>query len=122
MGQQPYLSRLKDGKPVRQIRSLAKLMELISAPGVRTLATMSDQFNVYPEGEASKEKVIAGLRGAFVDAPNRPLFYVYTVADGVTATLRPYDELAESSVCYFPNGGPTQSVGYDDLIYHTGLT
>lgn len=122
MGQQPYLSPLKDGKPVRQIRSLTKLMELIAMPGVRTLATMSDQFNVYPQDAAAQEKVIAGLRAAYVDTPNRPLFYVETMADGVTATLRPYNESTEDSACYFPNGGHAQSVGYEDLIHHTGLT
>jgi len=121
MGQQPYLSPLKNGKPVRQIRSLTKLMELISAPHVRTLSTMSDQFNIYPQDNAAKERVIAGLRAAYVDTPNRPLFYLDSVADAVTVTLRPYDELTESSVCYFPNGGCTSSVRYEELIYHTGL-
>ena len=43
------------------------------------------------------------------------------MADAVTVTLRPYDELTESSVCYFPNGGRTSSVRYEELIYHTGL-
>jgi hypothetical protein len=120
MGQQPYLSKLKEGKPVRQIRSLKKLMELLSAPGVRTLSTMSDQFNIYPQDEAAKEKVIAALRAAYVDTPNRPLFYLDMVDNAVTATLRPHDELTDNSVCYFPNGH-TESVPYEDLIYHTGL-
>jgi hypothetical protein len=120
MGQQPYLSSLKDGKPVRQIRSLDKLMELISAPGVGTLPTMSDQFNVYPQSEAAKEQILNGLRRAYVDRPERPLFYIDTVADGITATLRPYDQLTEDSVCYFPHNGNSRSVRYEDLIYHTG--
>jgi hypothetical protein len=121
MGQQPYMSQLKDGKPVRQIRSLNKLMELISAPGVRTLATMSDQFNVYPQGEAASEQIVSRLRHAYVERPDRPLFYVDTVANGITATLRPHDQLTDDSVCYFPNNGDSRSVRYEDLIYHTGL-
>jgi hypothetical protein len=120
MGQQPYVSSLKNGKPVRQIRSLKKLMELISVPDIRTLSTMSDQFNIYAQDEATKEKVIAALRAAYVDTPDRPLFYLDMVDNAVTATLRPYDELKDSSVCYFPNGH-TESVRYEDLIYHTGL-
>jgi hypothetical protein len=121
MGQQPYLSSLKDGKPVRQIRSLDKLMELISAPGVQTLATMSDQFNIYPQSDAAKEQIVAGLRRAYVDHPDRPLFYVEAISNGITATLRPYDHLTDDSVCYFGHNGDSRSVRYEDLIYHTGL-
>ncbi|HTD86043.1 MAG TPA: alkaline phosphatase family protein [Candidatus Binatia bacterium] len=121
MGQQPYVSQLKDGKPVRQIRSLDKLMELISAPDVRILATMSDQFNVYPQSEAAKAQIVAGLRRAYVDRPDHPLFYVEAVSNGITATLRPYDQLTDDSVCYFGHNGDSRSVRYEDLIYHTGL-
>src|SRR5207249_9099841 len=41
------------------------------------------------------------------------------VDHNVTATVKSYDEVTESSRCYFPHSG--QSFRYEDLVYVTGL-
>ncbi|HEX8098443.1 MAG TPA: hypothetical protein VF507_10415, partial [Pyrinomonadaceae bacterium] len=74
MGQQPYVSELRKGKRIGQPRSLDRLMEILDVKErVRTLMTMSGQFNVYPDTPATKEEVLKKLRAAYVDSPERPM-------------------------------------------------
>jgi hypothetical protein len=120
MGQQPYVTELKKGKRIGQLRSLDRLVEILGAGGrVRPLSTMSDQFNLYPDSPETKNLVIRRLEDAYVDSPDRPMFTVKSLADGVTATLRHYDETAEDSRCHFPHGDET--FRYEDLVYGTGM-
>src|SRR4029434_2104116 len=54
MGQKPYISQLRNGKPISQLRSLDRLMEIVGLNGhVQALSTMSDQFNLYPDTAAT---------------------------------------------------------------------
>src|SRR5262249_41583995 len=75
MGQKPFVSRLRDGKPICQLRSLDRLMEILGMQSnARTLSTMSDQFNVYFEDEGIREELGWKLRDAYIDMPERRMF------------------------------------------------
>lgn len=121
MGQKPFISDLKNGKSIAQLRSLDKLTELIGLTGkIRTLSTMSDQFNLYPSGPEVAGIAKATLEAAYVDTPERPIFYVVEHGDFLTLNLRPYEDLGEDSQCYFPHLGADTSIRYEDLVYQTG--
>jgi hypothetical protein len=122
MGQKPFITGLQKGKRIRQIRSLDKVLELIGVDGqARPLHTMSDQFNVYPHTPEVGAFIIKALQSAYIDSPDRPMFYVEFVENAITATLRSYDETSEDSRCRFPHGENGKSIRYADLIYDTGM-
>ncbi len=122
MGQKPFISPLKKGKAIGQLRSLERLVEVLDAQGrVRALATMSDQFNLYPDSAAMKDSVLGKLKAAYIDSPERPMFYVETVEDSITVTLRHYDETSEQSRCVFPHRPQAGSFRFEDLVYSTGM-
>lgn len=122
MGQKPFISPLKKGKRIGQPRSLERLMEILDVSDrVKTLMTMSGQFNVYPDSAASREVVLKNLQAAYIDAPDRPMFYIDTLEDSFTVNLRHYDETTDESRCYFPHKGEGVSYRFEDLVYNTGL-
>jgi type I phosphodiesterase/nucleotide pyrophosphatase len=122
MGQQPYITPLKKGKRIGQLRSLNRLVDILGAEGrVRALNTMSDQFNLYPDSSTTKNALLGNLKGAYIDAPARRMFYVDTVEDSITVTLRHYDETTEDSLCVFPHREKDNSYRFEDLVYGTGM-
>jgi hypothetical protein len=122
MGQKPFITSLKRGKRIMQLRSLDKLLEVIGVAGqARTLSTMSDQFNIYPQTAELREFIVNALKSAYFDQPDRPMFYVESVGNSLTATLRRYDEVTENSRCFFPHAEQGATIRYSDLIYDTGL-
>ncbi len=122
MGQQPFVSSLKKGKRIGQLRSLDRLVDILGAQGrVRALTTMSDQFNLYPDTAAMKDTLVGSLKAAYVDSPARPMFNVTTLADSITVTLNHYDETSEESRCVFPRGDEEGSYRFEDLVYGTGM-
>ena len=122
MGQKPYVTPLKKGKRIGQLRSLDRLIDILEAQGrVRALTTMSDQFNLYPDSAATKELLFDRLQAAYIDSPTRPMFYVSAVADGITVTHRHYDETSDDSMCVFPNGSANKSFRFEELVYGTGM-
>ena len=122
MGQQPYISPLKNGKPIRQFRSLDNLVRIIDLTGkVKALSTMSDQFNLYAGDEQTKDLVMRRLGSAYVNTPQQPMFYLENVNNVVTVSMRPYEDLSESSRVVFPEMGQSASYPYADLIYSTGM-
>ncbi|MBA2734019.1 MAG: alkaline phosphatase family protein [Acidobacteria bacterium] len=122
MGQKPFISPLKKGKRIGQPRSLERLMEILDVQDrVKTLMTMSGQFNVYPDSAESKEVVLNNLNAAYIDEPDRPMFYIDTLEDSFTVNLRHYDETTDESRCYFPHKGEDVSFRFEDLVYNTGL-
>lgn len=122
MGQKPFVSSLKKGKRVGQLRSLERLVDILGAQGrVRTLSTMSDQFNLYPDSSATKQLLCDRLKAAYVDSPARQMFYVTAVADSITVTLSHHDETSENSICVFPHRGTDKSYRFEDLVYGTGM-
>jgi hypothetical protein len=121
MGQKPYVTPLKKGKRIGQLRSLDRLVEILDAEGhVRTLTTMSDQFNLYPDSSATRDILCQRLSAAYIDLPERPMFYVTPLADSITVTHRHYDESSEDSICVFPHR-PDRKYRFSDLIYGTGM-
>ena len=122
MGQKPYVTPLKKGKRIGQLRSLDRLIDILGAQGrVRALTTMSDQFNLYPDTSATKELLCDRLQAAYIDSPARPMFYVSAVADSITVTHRHYDETSDDSVCVFPHRPTNQSYRFEELIHGTGM-
>jgi len=122
MGQKPFVTSLKKGKRVGQVRSLDRLVDILGAEGrVRALPTMSDQFNLYTNTPATREFVLSNLKAVYIDAPERPMFNVDTVENSLTVTLRHYDETSEESRCVFPHRVKDNSFRFEDLVYGTGM-
>jgi hypothetical protein len=122
MGQKPFVSQLRDGKPICQLRSLDRLLEILGMKGrVRALSTMSDQFNLYFEDEGMREELEQKLRDAYVDSPDRRLFHLVNLGDCITVNLFFYDGLSEDSRCVFPHLGEGGIFRYGDLVHNTGL-
>ena len=96
MGQKPYISALRNGKPISQLRSLDRLMEIVGLNGrVRALSTMSDQFNLYPDTAATSAEATKILEAAYVDEPGRAMFDVHRLEDCLTVNLKFYEETSE---------------------------
>lgn len=122
MGQKPFVSPLKKGKRIGQLRSLDRLVEILDLAGrVRALSTMSDQFNLYPDSHETARVLLARLRAAYVDEPARPLFNVETVDDSLTVTLRHYDATEDDSRCVFPHRAEGGAFRFEELVYGTGM-
>ncbi len=122
MGQKPYISPLRDGKPISQLRSLDRLMEIVGLNGrVRGLSTMSDQFNLYPDTEAAGAEAAEILGAAYVDQPGRAMFDIHRVEDCLTVNLKFYEGIGENSRCVFPHREADNAFLYSDLVYGTGL-
>ncbi|MGH9856075.1 MAG: hypothetical protein ACREBD_40075, partial [Blastocatellia bacterium] len=122
MGQKPYISTLRDGKPISQLRSLDRLMEIVGLNGrARALSTMSDQFNLYPDTAATSAEATKILEAAYVDEPGRAMFDIHRVEDCLTVNLRFYEETTEGSRCVFPHRRTDNTFRYSDLVYVTGM-
>lgn len=122
MGQKPFVTSLKKGKRVGQLRSLERLVHILGAEGrVRALPTMSDQFNLYADTQATRELVLSNLKSVYIDAPERPMFNIDTIENSLTVTLRHYDETSEESRCVFPYRVKDNSFRFEDLVYGTGM-
>jgi hypothetical protein len=121
MGQQPFISELRRGKYIAQMRSLDRLLEIIGVRDrARALNTMSDQFNIYADTPETLREVTGALEAAYIDTPAQPMFNLQTLDNSLTVTLRHYDEVTEDSRCYFPLSG-VESYRFEDLVYTTGL-
>jgi arylsulfatase A-like enzyme len=122
MGQKPFVTSLKKGKRVGQLRSLDRLVDILGAEGrVRALPTMSDQFNLYADTQATRELVLSNLKSVYIDAPERPMFNIDTIENSLTVTLRHYDETSEESRCVFPYRVKDHNFRFEDLVYGTGM-
>lgn len=122
MGQKPFISPYKQGRAIGQFRSLDQIVNLLGIKGqVRTLATMSDQFNLYPDTPATRELAASRLEAVYIETPGQPLFRVRTVDDSLTVNLKVRERVADDARCYFPHLGEGASFPYGDLVYNTGL-
>jgi hypothetical protein len=122
MGQKPYISSLSNGKPISQLRSLDRLVEIVGLNGrAHALSTMSDQFNLYPDTPATGAEAAKILEAAYVDEPGRAMFVTHRVEDCLTVNLKFYDETTEASRCVFPHREADNTFLYSDLVYGTGL-
>jgi hypothetical protein len=122
MGQQPFVSDLKHGKAINQLRSLDKLVEILGVEGrARALFTMSGQFNIYADDSSMRSFIQDALERAYIDTPQHPMFVVKTVDSGITATLKRYDETTAESRCVFPHREKDNAYLYSDLVHETGM-
>jgi hypothetical protein len=122
MGQKPFVSPLKEGKAIRELRSLDRLLQILGVEGrAKALATMSGQFNIYPETPEIGEEVLQALRAATIGSPDQPMFATQTIDGGITASLRPYDGINDETPCCFLLRGGEQRFRHADLIHSTGL-
>ena len=121
MGQKPFITPLKKGKRVAQLRSLDRLVDILGVEGrVRALSAMSDQFNLYADSPATKDFVLNNLKAVYIDSPERPMFNIDAMENSLTVTLRHYDETSEESHCVFPHREKDNSFRFEDLVYGTG--
>lgn len=122
MGQKPFITPLKKGKRVAQLRSLDRLVDILGVEGrVRALSAMSDQFNLYADSPATKDFVLNNLKAVYIDSPERPMFNIDAMENSLTVTLRHYDETSEESHCVFPHREKDKSFRFEDLVYGTGM-
>jgi len=122
MGQKPYISPLRNGKPISQLRSLDRLLEIVGLNGrAHALSTMSDQFNLYPDTAATSVEATKILEEAYVDEPGRPMFDIHRVENCLTVNLKFYGETTENSRCVFPHRESDNTFLYSDLVHGTGL-
>ncbi|HKG22613.1 MAG TPA: alkaline phosphatase family protein [Blastocatellia bacterium] len=122
MGQKPFITDLKKGKAIVQLRSLDRVLDILGMKGkARALSTMSDQFNLYADSSEAREVILGALDGAYIDAPGQRMFGTEAVENSITVTLKRYDAVSEDSRCYFPHLGKDESFRYEDLVYSTGL-
>ena len=120
MGQKPYISSLDKGKQIGQLRSLERLAEILDVNNkAKFLSVMSDQFNIYPNDDSTKQSVQQNLSKVYVDSPDCPMFHVNELEDFLTVTLGHYDKIDENSRCYFPH--QDKNFLYSDLVYETGM-
>jgi hypothetical protein len=122
MGQKPYITDLKKGRRIWQIKSLDRLLELLDVKGrASALATMSDQFVIYADSPEARETVVRGLKAAYVDSPAHRMFGLDVVENSVTASLKSYDEINDESRCHFPHRETPASIRLDDFILNSGM-
>lgn len=122
MGQKPFISNLKKGKAINQLRSLERLLDILGVNGkAHALFTMSGQFNIYPDTSEVRDFVVSTLQAAYIDTPDHSMFVVKTVENGVTATLKRYDEITDDSRCVFPHREKDNTFRFEDLVYSTGM-
>ncbi len=123
MGQKPYISQLEGGKQIQQLRSHTKLLEILGVEKQsRAVATMSDEFTIYPETPEVCDRLYASLEQAWVGEPGRSLFILQRVADSIRVNLHFYgvnEVNAHSTVC-FPLAPGAPKLQYEELIYNTG--
>jgi predicted AlkP superfamily phosphohydrolase/phosphomutase len=123
MGQKPFISDLKKGKQIGQIRSLEKLTEILGVKEqVKTLSTMSDQFNIYADSAETKQIVKEKLSAAYIETPEQPMFSVNELDEFLTVNLNLYAEVDDDSQCFFPQDASSEKkvFRYEDLVYQTG--
>jgi len=123
MGQKPYISTLEGGKQIQQLRSHAKLLEILGVKGsARAVSTMSDEFTIYADSPQIRDDIFESLRQAWVVSPDKPLFMLQAVENAVRVNLHFYgvnEVTASSRVCFrLAPGSPVFT--YEDLIYNTG--
>jgi hypothetical protein len=88
MGQKPFISDIEGTRPIIQLRSLDRLMQILGLEGrAKAISTMCDQFNIYPDSPDTRDYAINALKSAYVDSPDQSMFYVYTVEDSITVNL-----------------------------------
>jgi hypothetical protein len=123
MGQKPYLSDLEGGKQIQQVRSHAKLLEILAVKGrAKAVSTMSDEFTIYVDSPALRDELHSSLETAWVGEPGRALFFLQVLENAIRVNLLAYgtNEVTAGSPICFPQAPGAPRMNYEDLIYNTG--
>jgi hypothetical protein len=125
MGQQPYLNlgKYKNGKKIRQVKSLPRLLQILGVHGqAEAVSMMSDQFNIYSESEYALDLVYRLLKSAYVEVENGtiPMFYLQRNGGSICVSLIPDEVIDASSRCRFPDAPEGPSFIYGDLVQFNG--
>ncbi len=123
MGQKPYLSDLEGGKQIQQVRSHAKLLEILGVKGrAKAVSTMSDEFTIYVDSPALRDELHSSLETAWVGEPGRALFFLQVLENAIRVNLLAYgtNEVTAGSPICFPQAPGAPRMNYEDLIYNTG--
>ena len=124
MGQKPFRApHLEGGKEIRQWRSLPALLDILGVRSTATaVSTMSDEFAIYTSSPEEAERIAGMLRAAYIDEPERRLFYASALENSVRVNLAVYSVgvIKPNSQLHFPTapGKPVKS--YDAMVYNTG--
>lgn len=123
MGQKPFISSLEGGKQIAQLRSHAKLLEILGVEReARFVPTMSDEFNIYCNSGEVQTRIVQSLRAAYIDVPNQPVFHIEVLEEAIRVNLYMYDfkTVVPESRLHFPLAPGAPAFSYDELIYSTG--
>lgn len=123
MGQKPFQSALKGGKQIAQWRSLDALLGLLGVRSTaRAISTMSDEFVIYAQPDAARDRILGMLQASYIDTPDQKTFVCDAVDGAVRVNLKVYEvgRIKPTSTVHFPTapGAPTRQ--YDEVIYNTG--
>jgi hypothetical protein len=123
MGQKPFLTTLKSGKLITQVRSLPKLLEILGLAGqAEALSTMSNEFNIYIDNEGLRKTALETIQTTYIDVPERLLFVVEVLDNAIRCNLRTYEKdlTPPNARIHFPLAPGSPTFSYEDLIYDTG--
>jgi arylsulfatase A-like enzyme len=123
LGQKPYLSKLKGGKQIQQLRSHKRLMDILGVDkSARVAPAMSDEFTIYADEPDLLEQIAKSLGAAWVGEPQRKMFGIQLRDNAVRVNIRVYDAgdvKSDSPIC-FPLEPNSPKFPYEDLMYNTG--
>lgn len=123
MGQKPFQSKLKGGKQIAQWRSLDALLDLLGVRDTaKAISTMSDEFVIYAQPDAARDRVLAMLESSYIDVPEQQTFVCGSIDGAVRVNLRPYGigTITSGSKVHFPAAPAAPVRRYEDVIYNTG--
>ena len=123
LGQKPYVSKYEGGKPVQQLRSHKRLLEILGVDKrASAVSAMSDEFVINCADKELRDHIAEAMTAAWVDDPERKLFHISYKDDSVRVNLRVYDSgvVKSQSTIHFPMTPGAPEISYEDLIYNTG--
>jgi len=123
MGQKPFQSALKGGKQIAQWRSLDALLDTLGVRGTAdAVATMSDEFVIYVQPAAERDRVLAMLQASYIDTPAQKTFVCGAIDGAVRVNLKTYEvgTIKPTSKVHFPGAPGSPALQYDSVIYNTG--
>lgn len=123
MGQKPFQSALKGGKQIAQWRSLNALLDVLGArSSAQAVATMSDEFVIYAQPQAERDRILGILEGSYIDTPGQKTFVCGAMDGAVRVNLKTYEvgAVKPTSKVHFPAASGAPAPQYDSVIYNTG--
>ncbi len=123
MGQKPFQSKMKGGKQIAQWRALDALRDLLGVRSTaKAISTMSDEFVIYAQPDAERDRILGMLEASYIDTPEQKTFICSSIDGAVRVNLRAYQvgTIKPTSKVHFPTAPGEPVRQYDDVIYNTG--